>query len=144
MSFRLLVALTLFLTACGHEHEPPPQILSFDVKPLEVKPGDALHMTVKTAHFTLVPDDDSDSADSVLVHAEGANGSSPNSGHFHVYLDDRETNPLLMPATESFDCTLPTTVTPGQHTLIVRLHSQDHLIIRPEVSSEFALTVDQL
>jgi hypothetical protein len=61
--------------------------------------------------------------------------------HLHAYLDTTDVNPLAMETRTTFPITIPAATTVGAHTIIVRLHDEDHLIIQPEVKATAALIV---
>jgi len=128
------IASLVVMGACG-EDTPPPEILSVEVTPSTVAPGGTVNVAVELAHFEFTEEHEDHEAPK---HGEGGD----NVGHIHVYLDDLMTNPLAMPIEAAFDVTVPADTELGAHTLILRLHDADHLIIEPEVTADAAITVE--
>jgi hypothetical protein len=60
-------------------------------------------------------------------------------GHFQIYLDDTDTQPLLITAQTNFSVTIPPGTKPGPHNLICRFHKHDGTPTSTEVN--VAITV---
>lgn len=75
------------------------------------------------------------------THEAGADGEHyvTDGGHYHVYLDSTEVNPIRMGWMSTLS--LPITATAGPHTLIFRLNGDDHRFLVPEVKTSVAVTV---
>ncbi len=139
-----LAALLLGATAgaaCDGDGDPAamcpgdPQIVDFSVTPTTVMAGGTLDGAIDTHNHLLEGHDDAMGSD---AHDDD---SGCEAGHVHVYLDDLMDNPLVMTGSTTFTIDIPADVTPGQHTLIARLHRVDHTIIEPQVTAEVTITV---
>lgn len=143
-----LASLALFaLVACGPGEVGDPEIVSWTVDPLEIVAGGDATSTVELAHFELSGEghhmgDTGMTGMSTEAEAghEHGDGDVP-VGHVHIYLDDLETNPLLMQTTDSDTFTIPMDTAPGKHTLIARLQDENHKILEPQVTAEIEITV---
>lgn len=149
-----LVALPL-LFACGSGD--PPVIHSVTVNPTEVAPGEETTLTVDIANFELRPPSDHGADHSGLqpaeeehMHGEGEHGDYPDGGHYHVYLDSVESNPLMINCPDhckhpafaaSVRVKIPDDASPGMHDVIVRLNMDDHKFLDPPIQHKATLTV---
>ena len=131
LTIALAATALLGFAGCSEELEPP-EILNFTVTPDTMNAGDTITGDVETLNFELASHAGGDAGD---VHHDG------NAGHFHVYLDDLMTNPLVMPDENPFEIPMPVDATPGQHSLIVRLQNLDHTILEPQVTFTATITV---
>ncbi|MEE2829828.1 MAG: hypothetical protein VX498_11625 [Myxococcota bacterium] len=148
-----LLACTFFLTGCEAgcpwTEDEVPTIDSFEASPATVAPGDEIELAFEVSFFELTGEADhhdhgEDEEGSHDDHA--AENPCPN-GHVHVYLDDLMTDPLGMPTSSTATVELPLDTAAGQHTLIARLHSADHTILRvgdAEVTAELVITVEDV
>lgn len=141
----------LLLLACG---QSDPAITTFTVSPATVSPGDTLTIDVAVENFRLVdPDGGGHGLRPANEDGHGDGDGEPlitSEGHFHIYMDSTDTNPLL------FDCpshckhagfynplsvTTPTTATAGSHKLILRLNANDHRTLTPHIKAEATIMV---
>jgi hypothetical protein len=141
--------LILVLSACG---SPPPEITTVTVTPGEVPQGGEATLIVSVANFELR--DPATHMHSGLRPAhdegEGNEGEYPDGGHFHVYLDSTDVNPLNVDCpdycnhaafNQTVRVTIPLDVQPGTHQLIVRLNNDGHLTLKPAIQGEASLLV---
>lgn len=94
-------------------------------------PAGAAHQHLRAAQHDHSDHDNHDDHDSHEVVTEG---------HYHVYLDSTDVNPLGMGYEETIDIVV--TATPGAHKLIIRLNDDSHAFLQPEVKTEVAITVE--
>jgi hypothetical protein len=151
MKAPLLLGLLLAI-GCGSN--PPPAITSLSVNPAEVAPGGETTLTVVLENFQL-RDPDAQTAHGLRAasedeHGEGEAGDYPDGGHFHVYLDSVETNPLLNNCPDycehpgfsnSIRLKIPDDAIPGSHQLILRLNADTHMFLVPEIEKSTPLTI---
>lgn len=150
-----MAALVSLSVGCNGDDEDdlPPPTVQVSISPDTIASGDMITVDVEVEHFTLSDgqDHDHDHEDLQLdrtpglragvapqAHGDGAY-HGPREGHYHVYLDDLESNPLVH--TSEHRVTLAVEADPGQHEIIVRLHSLDHRIIEPQITDSTPLTV---
>lgn len=130
--------VALVVAGCGPGTAESPTITAFVVDPTDLAVGGQADVHVEVAHFSLTEHSEASTAhEEGGEHAEG----EVQSGHVHVYLDDLETNPLLMMSGADGTITIPSGTAIGSHVLIARLHGDDHLIVEPEVTSDVAIEV---
>lgn len=134
----LALFLAFALAGCPstdtHEH---PEITSWTLDPLTVAAGGDLSSTFELMHFSLTGEE----GDEHDHEGDMAMDAGDNTGHVHIYLDDLETNPILMQVTLEDTVTLDAATAEGTHTLIARLHNADHEIIEPQVLEEIEIEV---
>ena len=138
------IALSLVLVGCSKDGDVmDPEIVSFEVNPTEITAGTDATVMIEVNHFEFTGHDEmtgmSTDAGDGHSHEDGHEGVQK--GHVHIYLDDTETNPLVMMMADMDTFTMPIDTTAGAHTLIARLHDDGHLIIEPEVIAELEVTV---
>ena len=77
-----------------------------------------------------------------LAHeaGEGDEDATPSEGHYHVYLDTTQENPILQEYRPMVSMTV--TASAGAHRLIVRLNDNLHRFLNPEVKSEIDITLE--
>lgn len=126
------------LAACGGAD---PVITSVALTPATVAAGGGVNVVVVGEGLDLEP-----ATASAGLTAQRAAGLRAAHGdemgrHLHAYLDTTDVNPLAMVTRTTFPITIPAGTAAGAHTIIVRLHDEDHLIIQPEVKASAALTV---
>lgn len=140
---RTAVALTLVgLIGCGKGDVPDPEILSFEVDPSEIPAGSMATVTIEVENFAFSEHHTDDPMTMGVDHGdEDHDAGDVAEGHVHVYLDDLETNPLVMMMSETAELMIPMDTTLGAHTLIARLHDADHLILEPQTTAEVDITV---
>ena len=142
----LLPLFAVFLSACPESSCPEgdPAILSFTVEADTVTAGEALSATLELQDFELGEHEDMEMDDDDMADDDDDMGEDAecHGGHAHVYLDSLEVNPLAMPEMLTFEVTIPADTTPGEHTLIARLHNEDHTILEPQVTAEVTVTVE--
>ncbi|MEE2904403.1 MAG: hypothetical protein VYC39_18885 [Myxococcota bacterium] len=134
---------TLFAVGCGDDPVPT---VSASVSPSTFVSGSTLTLTVTTTdfdirnpalaghqHLRVASADDHD-------HDHGGNENLSNAGHYHVYLDSTDVNPL----TQGYDSEIQFVVTtsPGPHKLIVRLNDDSHAFLKPDVTASVDITVE--
>lgn len=134
----IALSTALILAGCAKDDEVmDPEIVDFTVDPTEITAGTDATVMVDVAHFAFT-----EHHDMSTMGADGDHASSAvQKGHVHVYLDDLETNPLVMMMSDMDTLTIPDNTEAGAHTLIARLHDDGHLIIEPEVTAEVEITV---
>ena len=144
-------AVLLVLTACG---SADPSIASVTVTPATVAAGDQISINVTVADFDLVSPDDAHAhglraAEGEHEHGEAA-GDYPSEGHFHVYFDSIEENPLLLNCptyckhpgfAPTVTSTVPNDATAGAHKIIILLNDNSHMTLTPHIRGEATLTV---
>lgn len=134
-----LAALAVAATACGGEDAPTVMVSSSKTT---LASGDSTTLTVTVTNFELRDP----SAHALTVadtgHEHEATGETVTSdgGHYHVYLDSTDENPLKMAWTPTVDVTVTASV--GVHQLIVRLNADDHRFLVPEVEDHVDITVE--
>lgn len=136
-------AIVLFAGCSDSGEECPelggdPVITSVIVNPTTMAAGDTVEMTVDGEHLGELEEVSMDTG----MEEEGEEESHCPGGHFHVYLDDLETNPITMQEAKTFPLVIPEGTTAGAHTLIVRLHNKDHIIYEPQVTKDVSITVE--
>lgn len=153
LSYTLLVLP--FLVACGSE---PPIINSISVSPTEVPVGGETTLSVDISNFELRPPPEDGHAGLLPAaeeeaHAhEGAEGVDyPDGGHYHVYLDSFETNPLMTNCPEhckhpAWDTMVRVKIPDdsslvGDHMLMIRLNMDNHMFLKPAIEEETPLTI---
>jgi hypothetical protein len=135
------IAASLFsalTAACG---EDPAPTVSAVVSPDTFVSGSTVTVTVTTTHFE-IRDPAGTSHQHLRVQAgdhEEHEESVANAGHYHVYLDSTEVNPLGMGSASTLDVVVDST--PGAHKLIIRLNDDSHAFLKPEVKAEVPITV---
>ncbi len=153
---RTISTLTLSLAmlaslGCSDDHgvtcpEGEPSIASMTLTPLTVAAGGDIDVVVVVENFELTgephahPEREPISLGPRPQHSE-EEVACPG-GHVHVYLDDLMTNPLTQAVTSEFILTIPDDTALGPHTIIGRLHNQDHTIFEPAVVAEVDITVE--
>jgi hypothetical protein len=134
MTRRLLFScllLAAFALACD-DHDDGPPTLSASIDPSTVEQGSVTTLSVTVTNFILA-------GHGAAADDHHDDDAAPDEGHYHVYLDTTEDNPILMGETPTSDLTID--AAPGDHELIVRLHDLQHVIIQPEVKVVLPLTV---
>ena len=61
-------------------------------------------------------------------------------GHFHIYLDTTDTNPLRQGWHSQLE--MPIRTSPGSHKLIFRLNDDNHRFFVPQITSTVDITVE--
>jgi hypothetical protein len=115
--------------------------VSATVSPDTFVSGSTVTVTVTTSNFE-IQDPAGTSHQHLRVQAgdhEDHEESVASAGHYHVYLDSTEVNPLGMGYAPTLD--LVVTSTPGAHKLIIRLNDDSHAFLKPEVKAEVPITV---
>jgi len=79
-----------------------------------VKPGETIPLKITSQNVYLVDPDDSPPP----AHLEDA-------GHFQVYLDDLNSEPLVITAKTTIDVKVPEDAKEGNHKLLCRVHKHD-------------------
>lgn len=148
-----LLAFAGLFAACGGDAPPT---ISVTAQPSTFTSGSTVTFTVTVQDFELRPDIDHQMETHGLHQGlktstedghEGGDGHHDeaneeyvgNAGHFHVYLDSVETNPIK----QSWDTTvmLPIVADPGAHTLIFRLNDDSHRFFVPHITATVDVTV---
>ena len=151
-----VLPLFALLAACSSAE---PDILDFVVDPAAGAPGETITASAEVVDFEFSGGDmdmdmdmgsmdmggmDMDGDDHDHDHDHGDEDSGKGKipvGHIHLYMDDLQTNPVLMMNTATATFVVPDDATEGTHTLIARLHGSDHLILEPEVLFELEFEV---
>jgi hypothetical protein len=139
-SFLASALSALALTACGGG-DPT---IAVTASKTTLASGDTVTLTVTTTNFELraPPAQALRVADGDHEHS-GTTGDAltADGGHYHVYLDSTDVNPLKMAWIPTVDITVTTSVA-GDHELIVRLNADDHRYLVPEVKAHVDITVE--
>lgn len=137
LAFWVLPALVL-----GCSQDPP--TLQASAQPTTFPQGSSTTLTITTTDFELISPTDMHAhltrALTVAHEAEETGGSEfTNSGHYHVYLDSYEVDPIL----QGYQASQAVTVhgRAGAHKLIVQLQGEDHKILNPPVRAEIPITL---
>ncbi|MCB9648080.1 MAG: hypothetical protein H6730_15930 [Deltaproteobacteria bacterium] len=130
-----LALAALSLAACGGG-DPS---VSVTADKSSLASGDTVTLTVTVENFELR------APAQALRAAHGdeeqtAGEVTSDGGHYHVYLDSTDVNPLTMAWTPTVNVTV--TASTGPHQLIVRLNADDHRFLVPEVKAHVDLTVE--
>jgi hypothetical protein len=133
----LLATCLLALGAGCHSEDGPPPTLSISLDPTTITEGGTTTLTVSVTNFELVDPGAGHAHDGDDHHDEGGVAQQ---GHYHVYLDTTDENPLIMASTPSL--VLAIDAAPGDHSIIVRLNDNEHKIIQPEVRASAELVVE--
>ena len=96
-----------------------------------VQPNDEIRIEVTVEGFVL---------DAATIGGE----ASPGTGHYHVYLGDADSEPLLVSAEASAVVKVPAEVTDGTHTLRIQLRNNDHSPLDPPVEAGVRLIIYRL
>lgn len=126
--------------ACG---DSPAPTVSLTVTPDRIASGGTTRADIAVTDFELAAEDHAHLFTTSRGHeatGEEDSGDIPRTGHYHIYLDSFDVNPLVMGTTPSVDLTV--TASAGVHRLIVRLHGTDHRIIEPQITDEASLTIE--
>ncbi len=135
----LILAASTFVFACG---DTPAPTVSISVSPDRFPNGGSTQVSVAVTDFELATEDGTHHSGAESHQEEGTEtgGDIVRTGHYHIYLDSLDTNPLKMSSEASIQLTVTATV--GAHSLIVRLHGLDHRIIEPQITDEAAITLE--
>ncbi len=139
----------LLLVGCGGGD---PAVTSVAFTPNTIQAGDEGTLTVEVENFTLrEPGPEPGEALHAAEETEaGKSGDYPDGGHFHVYLDSVEENPIPLNCpdycehpgfTPTNKLRIPATTTAGSHTIIVRLNNDDHTFLNPPIQNTAMITV---
>ena len=146
------VALLSIVGLIGCGSGPPPEITSFSVQPSTAARGTDVMVSIEVANFELREADPENGQALRAAHegGEGEEGDYPDGGHFHVYLDNTETNPMYINCPEFCEhgasmspvrARIPDDATVGEHTVIARLNNDQHLFLKPEIRATTTLTI---
>ncbi len=139
-----LAALTLI--ACGSTADP--SISAMTVSPAMVAAGGELTVNVTVDNFELKnPDDHGGSHGLRAAEEEGhmhgeSDGDYPGEGHFHIYMDSVDENPLQLNCPDhckhpgfagTVRAKIPDDATAGAHKLILRLNDNGHMTLTPHI-----------
>lgn len=137
-----LVFWVLPALAFGCSQDPP--TLQASAQPTTFPQGSSTTLTITTTNFELVsPTEVHAHLTRALTVAHEAEDEGPseqtNSGHYHVYLDSYEIDPIL----QGYQTSQAVTVhgKAGPHKLIVQLQGEDHKILEPPVRAEIPITL---
>lgn len=146
-------AMCLLLTACG---SADPSITSVTVTPATASAGAQFTLNITVADFDLVNPDEHGgghglrAAEGADGHGEAAEGDYPSEGHFHVYFDSIDENPLKLNCPmhckhpgfgPTVTSTVPNDATAGEHKIIVLLNDNTHKTLTPHIRGEATITV---
>lgn len=131
-------AIALSLLACGQD----PATVSATANPATFASGGTTTLSTTVTNFDLKNPATELRSALTLANEEGHDeGTSEftNSGHYHVYLDSFEVEPII----QAYMTTQPVTVSgaPGAHKLIIQLQGEDHKIVQPPVRAEVSITL---
>ncbi len=127
-------------------------ITSFTVTPASAPAGTDVTVSVTVENFELREPTIEEGLALRAAHdvGPGEEGAYPEGGHFHVYLDSTETNPMFIDCPDYCEhgasksparARIPEDEMPGEHTVIVRLNNDVHEFLRPEIEATASLTV---
>lgn len=141
-TFVSVVALAYLALACG---ETPAPTVALSLTPSTIASGGTTRADVTVTDFELVAEDTAHTHTLASAHEAGGEEHEGDheivrSGHYHLYLDSLETNPIAMATEPSVELTI--TASTGAHKVIARLHGIDHRIIEPQVTAEATLTIE--
>lgn len=143
---------TLLFVACS---SPDPSITAVTVDPTVVAPGGEITVSITVADFDLRdPSEVGGGSHGLRAADEGSEhgeaGDYPSEGHFHVYFDSIEENPLQLDCpdycmhpgfTPSVRATISSSTAVGMHKVIVLLNNNGHMTLTPHIRGEADLTV---
>ncbi len=136
----LLLCLGL-ATGCGSAEMLP--TVSASVSPSTFSAGGITTVTVDVENFTLRNPSHSHNPSALTVaqhdHSDAAELTA-DGGHYHIYLDSTDVNPLTMAWAKT--TTITVDGSPGAHTLIIRLNADDHRFLVPEVKATVDITLE--
>jgi hypothetical protein len=150
VSSLFIIASALVFGCSGNDEELPPPTIQVSVSPDTIASGDMVTVTVQVENFSLPTDQDHDH-DHLELEPSGAlqAGASPakhgddyhgpREGHYHLYLNDLMSNPLVHAYEHEVSVVIE--AEPGQHEIIARLHGLDHRIIEPQITDSTPITV---
>jgi hypothetical protein len=149
MKLLFLPLLGLGLIGCGG---PPPEIMSFTVEPSMAARGADVTIAIVVANFELrEPEPETGHALRPFHDSgEGEGGDYPDGGHFHVYLDTTESNPMFINCPDYCEhgasvspvrARIPDDASIGEHTVIARLNDDQHKFLKPEIRATTTLTI---
>jgi hypothetical protein len=110
--------------------------------PTTIVSGDEITVSVTTTNFELrdpeghTHEDHGDPGEDDLEFRSGGGSCG---GHYHVYLDSFEVNPLLMAWEEEQAVTVEGDN--GDHEIMVRLNGDDHKILDPDITDSFPIEI---
>jgi hypothetical protein len=134
----LAFATALALAACSSD----PPTLSVTASPTTLRSGEKTTLSIAVENFELV---DPARHAALRVAHEGDPHAAPeltaSSGHYHVYLDTTEENPIYQGFVDAPEVTV--TASAGPHLLIVRLSAEDHRTLVPEIKAEVGITITE-
>jgi len=133
----------LLTSACddhGDEDIPPVPTIEISIDPTTVVSGETTTLSVTVTDFELRdPASVSSSPLSTPQHEGEGTAPSATAGHYHVYIDTLDENPLLMAWDAEVELTID--ATEGEHEIFVRLNDDSHRILEPEVLDSTMITV---
>jgi hypothetical protein len=94
-----------------------------------VKPGQAIAVTMSVSGAVLVD-----------PHTTPPPNEVDTAAHFQIYLDDTDSDPILVTASTNVSVTVPASTPPGDHKLICRLHKHDGTPTDQEQEVDFKVT----
>ena len=143
----MFVLATSFILGCGHEHHPT---VSATLTPTTFASGSTVTLNVETTDFEIRNPADvghqhlrvasGDDHNHDHGHDHGGDELTANAGHYHVYLDSTDVNPITQGYKPEIQFVV--TATPGAHKLIIRLNDDSHAYLKPEVRAEIDITVE--
>lgn len=136
--YTTLLLMTLAAQACGSS-DPT---VTASASPASFGSGQSTTLTVEVDAFELRDPAAAHTLTGADTHqqSDSEGGVTADGGHYHVYLDSTDVNPLKMAWTPSLELTV--TATPGAHTLIIRLNADDHRFLVPEIKSTIDITIE--
>ncbi len=140
LRYILSFAAVASLVACGSA-DPT---VSVTASPSTISSGDVVTLTVDVTDFELRKPGGGHNHQELRAaedegHEHHGGTNSADGGHFHVYLNTLDTNPLLMGWSKT--TTVAVTGPAGPHVLIVRLNSDDHAFLVPQIKAEANITI---
>lgn len=139
MRLALFTPLALLL-ACGQD----PPTLQASAQPTTFPQGGSTTLTVTVTDFELKSPAQAAGLHAALTaaHSDEEHGTGtayPNSGHYHVYFDTHDQDPIF----QGYQTTQAITVhgKAGAHKLIVQLNGEDHKLLDPPVRAEVPITL---
>ncbi|MEQ8977281.1 MAG: hypothetical protein RL846_05100 [Deltaproteobacteria bacterium] len=139
---------------CASCSSPDPAITAVTVNPSVVAPGGEIIVSVTVADFELRDPRDVGGSHGLRAADDGnEHGDAtdyPSEGHFHVYFDTIEANPLQLDCpdycmhpgfTPNVRATISSSAAVGLHEVIVLLNNNAHMTLMPHIRGTADLTV---
>jgi hypothetical protein len=134
----VLGPLTVLPACPAAEEEECTPTISVSADPTTFASGESTALTIEVTDFHLEAPAERLPTDPSLRHGDEGYASACE-GHYHVYLDDLESEPLLQGHESPVDVVVDAAA--GPHELLVRLNGNDHKIVEPEVVDSVEISI---